>query len=519
MNSTPFRVKEPSSPTDFSCYIPSIHSKPVKFLGRIIDGSLSDRKSTKELQDKVLTGLKVIHKSSFKGSQKLWILQHLLIPKIQWALLIYEVPISVASSLEKRISFYIRKWLNLHPSTTALSLYSPMSPCPLPIKSLTDVLRSSKISGHLLLRDSSDPIISSSNVKLNAGRWQPNASTTIAEAELNFQKIRGPIVFGRSGLGVVKSTPIPPKRSHGYRKLVSGTSKNISKEQDLQKALELRLQCHWISWQNYVQNNLSWKDILGLPPNLLSFCISSTYNVLPSPSNLSKHWKVDNDSSCPLCGKEICTIPHILGACKFSLGQGRFTFRHDSVLTSLVSILKSFLKDLKPANSKKVNKVHFIKAGEKPKLKQTPTGILHLASDWVLLSDLSGNLVFPCQIALTELRPDIVLYSKSSKRVVILELTCPCEENMASWHSTKIGKYSNLIHTIRNNKWYVDFFAVEVGARGYSSHSLKNAFKNFGLTNKTISGAVKNLGRIAMECLFCIWLHRKNPNWNFTSCF
>ena len=75
-----------------------------------------------------------------------------------------------------------------------------------------------------------------------------------------------------------------------------------------------------------VKNNFSWKDILAVPPNLLSFCISSTFNVLRSPSNLTKHWKVNNDSSCVLCRKELCTIPHILGACKFSLNQGRFSF-------------------------------------------------------------------------------------------------------------------------------------------------------------------------------------------------
>ena len=39
MNTAPFDVSEPSSPTDFSCYIPSIHLKPGRFLGRIIDGS------------------------------------------------------------------------------------------------------------------------------------------------------------------------------------------------------------------------------------------------------------------------------------------------------------------------------------------------------------------------------------------------------------------------------------------------------------------------------------------------
>ena len=39
MNTVPFNVSQPSSATDFSCYIPSIRSKPGRFLGRIIDGS------------------------------------------------------------------------------------------------------------------------------------------------------------------------------------------------------------------------------------------------------------------------------------------------------------------------------------------------------------------------------------------------------------------------------------------------------------------------------------------------
>ena len=196
--------------------------------------------------------------------------------------------------------------------------------------------------------------------------------------------MRGPTSLGRSGLGFFKTAPIPPKQSHDYRKLVSDVSKNINHEKDIQTALERRLQCHWLSWENYVKNNLSWKDVLALPPNLLSFCISSTYNVLPSPSNLTKHWKVDNNSSCILCGKELCTIPHILGACKFSLNQGRFTFRHDTVLSSLVSLLKAFLKDLKPTCAKKVNKIHFIKAGKKPPKKkkiQQSLSILVLTGD------------------------------------------------------------------------------------------------------------------------------------------
>ena len=252
---------------------------------------------------------------------------------------------------------------------------------------------------------------------------------------------------------------------------------------------------------------------MALPPNLLSFCISSTYNVLPSPSNLHR-WHQENDPSCTLCGKHLCTIAYILGACKFSLDQGRFTFRHDSVLNSLVSFLRSFLKDVKPSKSKKRNAIHFIKACNKPsKYKLNPTGILHLAPDWVVMSDLNANYVFPIQMALTELRPDIVIFSNSLRRVILVELTCPCEENMPSWHTTKTSKYSGLVEIIKNNKWYVDFFAVEVGARGYPSTSLKYCLKQLGFPNNLLKNAIQTVSYISMECSFYIWLHRNSKDW------
>ena len=141
MNATPFSVLKAKDQPEPSPSIPSIHSRPVKFLGRIIDGSLSDRNSSAELANKLLAGLTTIDRSHFTGTQKLWILQHLLIPRIQWPLLIYEVPISLAFKLEQKVSVFIRKWLHLHHSTSSLCFYSSASPCPLPIKKGTKVLR------------------------------------------------------------------------------------------------------------------------------------------------------------------------------------------------------------------------------------------------------------------------------------------------------------------------------------------------------------------------------------------
>ena len=177
MNTTPFYVTEPSTPSGFTNYIPSIHSVPVKFLGLIINGSLIDQNSIDELQQKLVLGLNIINKPTFKGTQKRKILQHLLIPRIQWSLLIYEISISHASFLQMKISKFIWKWLNIHSSTTDISLYSSISPCPLPMKSLTSILKSSEIRGHLLLRDSKDLLVSSVSPSLKSGHWKATSAT------------------------------------------------------------------------------------------------------------------------------------------------------------------------------------------------------------------------------------------------------------------------------------------------------------------------------------------------------
>ena len=68
MNTTPFSVSSPRELSDFASFIPFIHSRPVKFLGRIVDGSISDRKSLDELEKKLLDGLNINDTSDFTSS-------------------------------------------------------------------------------------------------------------------------------------------------------------------------------------------------------------------------------------------------------------------------------------------------------------------------------------------------------------------------------------------------------------------------------------------------------------------
>ena len=89
-----------------------------------------------------------------------------------------EVPISHATKLEQKISSFVRKWLDLHKSTLSLCFYSKASPSPLPINSLTSVLKSAKISGHLLLHDSQGPLVENSIPQLKTASWHVEEAVT-----------------------------------------------------------------------------------------------------------------------------------------------------------------------------------------------------------------------------------------------------------------------------------------------------------------------------------------------------
>ena len=169
-----------------------------------------------------------------------------------------------------------------------------------------------------------------------------------------------------------------------------------------------------------------------------------------------------------LCSKDVCITAHILGACKVALQQGKYTFRHDAILNQVIEALQTFISNIKeavPISAK--SSIMFMKKGANVPGKRTPpVGILHHASDWVLLADLNSNYCFPVHIAFSQLKPDITIFSNSLRKVILIELTCPCEENMESWHSTKINKYLALKTIIESNGWCAELFPVEVGARG-----------------------------------------------------
>jgi len=70
--------------------------------------------------------------------------------------------------------------------------------------------------------------------------------------------------------------------------------------------------------------------------------------------------------------------------------------------------------------------------------------LLKGAQDWQILVALCEGLHFPSHIAITNERPDIVIWSDSCRRVHLVELTVPWEGNFMFANERKRTQYEPL---------------------------------------------------------------------------
>ena len=120
--------------------------------------------------------------------------------------------------------------------------------------------------------------------------------------------------------------------------------------------------------------------------------------------------------------------------------------------------------------------------------RSTPPWPHHAAQTTCLPSDSSSSerldvslrSTWPAAVsnryAATSLRPDLVLFSPSSKTIVLLELTVPLEDKVHLAHDRKISKYCALVMACEENGFKTHMFALEVGCLGYLPHPFLYCF-------------------------------------------
>ncbi|KAJ8352597.1 hypothetical protein SKAU_G00240730 [Synaphobranchus kaupii] len=125
--------------------------------------------------------------------------------------------------------------------------------------------------------------------------------------------------------------------------------------------------------------------------------------------------------------------------------------RHDQILTQLAAGLEQANRRPKQL-SKGPCFIHVLKRESAAKETRSK-GILATAGEWKMQADLRKQLRFLEEIAHTSLRPDIILWSRGSKQVVLIRLTVPWEERIEEAHERKLTKYQPLILKSQQKGW------------------------------------------------------------------
>ena len=294
----------------------------------------------------------------------------------------------------------------------------------------------------------------------------------------------------------IPQSPLPPAPSPPS---AAGELTRKALKRKIQRGVEKRVSDFWrekigryVMQGDYLAlimeegDSITWKSYMwDIPQGVLKFAINAGVNTLPTSDNL-KRWGKRVSDRCSFCGN-IETLAHVLSNCSTALDQGRLTWRHNSVLCSIIDVIKPLLKD-----------------GMK------------------LFADVPGfqaphGGTIPPHILATALRPDIVIFSETSLEIVLFELTCPWDSNIVRSHTYKSEKYAPLIADLSGSR-IVHFYSVEVSARGQITKENRSRLKSFlfkscnGTANVSKS-LVRISSKAALLSSFSIFCARREPTW------
>ncbi|KAL0163026.1 hypothetical protein M9458_042422, partial [Cirrhinus mrigala] len=155
---------------------------------------------------------------------------------------------------------------------------------------------------------------------------------------------------------------------------------------------------------------------------------------------------------------------------------GRYRWRHDKVLAVLADILEKERGKRRPAKVRPLlSTIAFVKEGQRPIVhSQARQNLLQSAQGWEMEVDLGRRLHFPEAVLSTTLRPDIIMWSLEGKRIILVELTVPWEEDCEEAAERKNGKYQQLVQDCRD-KGIPSPICVESDDKGWTERPLEES--------------------------------------------
>jgi len=497
-----------------------IADKPFKDLGWIVYHDLSENKQQTEIQKKFVLSMEAIDSCSIHGFMKLWLYQHYAVQSLAWPFLVYDLSLSFARTLEKIATRFLKKWANIYKRALISCLYRPRSRFGLQLQSIVSFYVRLQINHAHMLKYCPDKNLSSIYA-MNLTKhetfqtvWKPEPLLEKLEAKVDFEfKHRGQSDHLGLGHGRYPREPSASDRKDRILELAAETLLEATTVHDMNKAM----QGCFLRFDDAFPFDLSWARLIGTRnPRLISWVINASTNSVITP-DLRHLWGITPNNKCALCPGQ-AHLCHILSGCPVALKQGRYTWRHDSVLCTIEEPLKKHIENQNqrsPINQTE-SKSMFVKEGEqkqKGQLFHRPS-LLDAASDWHLQTQYTGSeQAFPVHICVTDRRPDIVIWSLSAKQCILIELTCPVEENILDARAYKINRYSELKSQIEDNGWTCHLRSIECGARGMVSFSVHRCLRALGFSYPQSKALCFKLSSCVARCSFAIYRSCAVKNW------
>ena len=230
-----------------------------------------------------------------------------------------------------------------------------------------------------------------------------------------------------------------------------------------------------------------WNRIISsLPSGQLSFMLRASADCLPTPLNL-RRWKYITDPKCKLCSLPTPTTLHILNNCQTALVQGRYTWRHDSVLKQIVQRFRNVLSE----------------------------GQALYADLPGFLANTSPPVTIPLNLSSTSDRPDLVIISPDEIGILELTVCYNAPSNLEAAKKRKMDKYAALVADLESGSTLVTYVTLEIGCLGRYT---KDAVKSLQLllpsmTKREIMTLLTSLSKIAISCSKSIFQAQDHPTW------
>ena len=420
--------------------IASVVDEPMKFLGSEIGGVNTPQEMAALIYLKLRTKLENIDKSTLRGEFKVKIYSRYALPSMRYYLNVHQLHQCHMNQLDSLAKSFLKNWLQIQKhGVTDTAIFHPYM---LGLQTPSQIYLEAHASTLAMIKTKGDPLVNHAvNSRLEReSLWTRKHSTTKTVHKMWEEHIQKNPVNDPS----LEQTPINMLRNVKSAKNAMKKSVKLNTIQYWNtKVGKLTFQGDFLKLLIEEKENATWQGVIqNVPKGVLSFALKACSNGLNTPDNL-KHWGIRKTNKCDLCGN-FSNLEHILNWCPVSLKEGRFKWRHDSILS------------------------HFTKA-----IKSSNTKNLLIYADLPGMTYNGGTI--PADIVATSLRPDIVLVNRKDKSIEILELTCSFEKNINSANLRKSTNYLDLKTDIETAGWKTSLLPFEVGSRGQITTRNKKA--------------------------------------------